>query len=116
MSETQRATLEAREAKHGQKMIEVKVRFWTDDVADEPGTILPGHAWTSGVVRISKNPAHGIVPRVSVPFNSLLEIGGALEEVLIKHGVKLHPGRRDKQYLSDKASAKWKKNKKIKTP
>ncbi len=35
------STLEAKEAKHGQKMIEVKLRFWTNGIAEEPGKILP---------------------------------------------------------------------------
>ena len=104
--------VEAREAKHGQKMIEVKVRFWTDDMAEVPGTILPKHAWTSGVVRVERNPTHGIVPDSPEPFNSLLGLGAAIEEVLIRQGITLHPGRKDKQYLQDKAAANWKKRRK----
>ena len=34
---------EAREAKYGGKMIEVKIRFWTDGIA-EAGKIIPKHA------------------------------------------------------------------------
>jgi len=53
--------LEAREAKHGQKMISVNVRFWTDELTEQ-GKILPKHAWVHGVVHLeneslSRNPA-----------------------------------------------------------
>ena len=37
---------QSREAKHGKKMIEVRVRFWTDDIANEEDRILPKHALT----------------------------------------------------------------------
>ena len=52
-------SIESREAKHGSKMIEVKVRFWTNDLAEEKGRIRPKHAWGSGVVRIARNDSHG---------------------------------------------------------
>src|SRR6266851_8764840 len=58
---------EAREAKHGEKMIEVKVLFWTDSIAPTKGKIIPKNAWTSGVVRIESNKAHGITPQNPVP-------------------------------------------------
>src|ERR1700691_809842 len=97
--------LASREAAHGQKMIEVKLRFWTDDIAPEKGKIIPKEAWTSGVGRVERNPAHGIVPESSVPFNSLLGIGSAIEEVLTAHGIVLHPGRKDKKYIQDRTPA-----------
>lgn len=91
--------LAAKEAKHGQKMVEVKVRFWTDDIA-EKGKVVPKHAWSSGVVRIERNDAHGIVPSNPVPFNSLLDLGASIEKVLVEHGVVLHPSRKMKRYFS----------------
>jgi hypothetical protein len=93
-------TREAREAKHGEKMIEVKIRFWTDSLADDPGKVVPKHAWTSGVVRIESNKSHGIVPRNPRPFNSLLDVGAIVEKVLIDHGVVLHPSRQMQKYVS----------------
>jgi len=92
--------LKAREAKHGQKMIEVKLRFWTDDIAKEHGKIIPKHSWSSGVVRIERNKAHGIVPGNPKPFNSLLDVGAMIEKVLIEHGVKLHLSRRMQKYMT----------------
>jgi hypothetical protein len=91
----------AREAKHGEKMIEVKVRFWTDEIASDAGKVLPKHAWTSGVVRIESNKSHGLTNQNPVPFNSLLELGYAIEKVLLNHGITLHPSRRMRKYVRD---------------
>ena len=71
------------EAKQGEKMIEVKLRFWTNDISPEPGKVLPKHAWTGGVVRIERNRSHGIVPGNPRPFHSLLDAGAVIEKVLI---------------------------------
>src|SRR5262245_57819164 len=90
----------AREAKHGQKMIEVKLRFWTDEIADGKDKILPKHAWTSGVVRMERNDAHGIVPSAPIPFNSLFDMGSAIEQALKEHGIVLHPSRKMIKYMS----------------
>jgi hypothetical protein len=93
--------IEAQEAKHGQKMIEVKIRFWTNDIAEQ-GKVIPKHAWASGVVRIEANQAHGIVPGKPRPFHSLLDVTSVIEKVLIEHGIVLHAGRKMKKYFSEK--------------
>jgi len=90
----------AREAAHGEKMIEVKVRFWTDNLAPETGKVIPKHAWTSGVVRIESNKSHGIKPGNPRPFNSLLDVGAIIEKVLIEQRIVLHPSRHMKKYIS----------------
>lgn len=95
-----KSELAAKDAKHGQKMVEVKVRFWTDDMAAEKGKVVPKHAWSSGVVRIERNDAHGITPSQPVPFNSLLDLGTAIEKVLVEHGIVLHGSRKMKKYFS----------------
>ena len=92
----------ALEARHGNRMIEVKLRFWTNDLADGPGMIVPKHAWTSGVVRIERNDSHGIVPTNPRPFHSLLDVGAVIERVLIEHGIKLHASRKAAKYLRDR--------------
>ena len=94
------ASVEALEAKHGQKMIEVKVRFWTNDIAEEEGKVRPKHAWTSGVVRIERNPAHGIVPQRPLPFHTLLDVGSVIERVLVEHGIQLHVSRQMRKYVT----------------
>lgn len=82
--------VESREAKHGEKMIELKVRFWTDELAQEKGKIRPKHAWASGVVRVKTNESHGIKDEKSFPFNSLLELGTVIERVLSENEIILH--------------------------
>ena len=37
--------VETREAAHGKRMLEVRVRFWTNDLAEGKGRIRPKHAW-----------------------------------------------------------------------
>jgi hypothetical protein len=88
---------EKTDAAIGEGMIEVKIRFWTNDISGESGKIIPKHAWSSGVVRMERNPSHGIMPRHAKPFHSLLDIGAVIEKVLIEHGVVLHPSRRMKK-------------------
>lgn len=92
-------SIESREAKHGQKMIEVKLRFWTNDIAEKAGQIVPKHAWSSGVVRIESNKAHEIMPGKPKPFHSLLDIGAVVEKLLIDQGITLHSSRKMKKYL-----------------
>jgi hypothetical protein len=83
----------ARDAKHGEKMIEIKVRFWTDKLADSIGQVIPKHAWTSGVVRIARNEPHGITPGRPIPFNSLLDLSAIIEKCLLEHEIVLHPSK-----------------------
>lgn len=88
-----------KEAAHGKKMIEVKIRFWTNDIAQEKGKILPKHAWACGVVRMERNDVHGIEPGNPVPFNSLMDVSAIIEKVLIQHGITLHPSRKMEKYI-----------------
>jgi len=91
--------IEEKEASHGQKMIEVKLRFWTNDIAKEKGKIIPKHAWSSGVVRLERNEAHGIDPGNPLLFYSLLDVGAVIEKALIQHGVRIHTSSRMKKYI-----------------
>jgi hypothetical protein len=95
--------IESREAKHGEKMIEIKLRFWTDDIASEQGKVIPKHAWTSGVVRMEANKSHGITTKKPAVFNSLLDVGAVIERVLVEHGIVLHPSSKMRKYVKDKA-------------
>ena len=61
-------------AAHGNKMIEIRVRLWTDNIAQSgKGTVLPKHAWDAGVVLLQTNSAHGISGQNPVPFNGFAE-------------------------------------------
>jgi hypothetical protein len=91
----------SRVAKQGEKMIEVRIRFWTDEIASEKGKILPKHAWSYGVVHVQRNESHEISPENPRPFNSLLDIGSVIEKVLIEHGIVLHVGGKMKKYVSN---------------
>lgn len=91
-------SLEVQEAKHGEKMIEVKLRFWTNKIATGDDQIIPKHAWCAGVVRIERNKSHGIIPGKPLPFHSLLDVGAVIEKVLIENEIKLHPSRRSRKY------------------
>ena len=90
----------AKQARHGEKMIEVQIRFWTDKISPEKGKIVPRHAWASGVVRIERNDAHGLNPGTPTPFNSLLDLGASVEKLLIEHGVVLHLNRKMRKYFA----------------
>jgi hypothetical protein len=89
---------ESREAAHGSRMIEIKIRFWTNDLAPK-GKVVPKEGWTSGVVRITPNKAHGIEPGAAVPFNSLMELPAKIEKVLIDNGITLHLTGKGEKYL-----------------
>ena len=91
--------VESREAEYGQKMIEIKLRFWTNNIADQDGKIAPKHAWSSGVVRIESNKSHGIVPNAPKPFHSLLDVGAVIEKLLIEQGIVLHTSPRMRKYM-----------------
>lgn len=90
--------LKDREAHQGQKMVEVRLRFWTNDIAGE-GKIRPRHAWSSGVVRVERNDSHGIVPGSPLPFHTLLDVGSVIERALIQHGIVLHPSPKMAKYI-----------------
>lgn len=94
-----KTSTQSRDAKHGEKTIEIKIRFWTDQIAAEKGKVLPRHAWTSGVVHLERNEAHSIRPSGPIPFNSLMDLGVAIEKALIAHGVTLHASRKMKKYM-----------------
>jgi hypothetical protein len=88
------------EAKHGKKMIEVSLRFWTNGIAKSKRQIMPKNAWAAGVVRVQGNESHGIVSGNPRPFHSLLDVGAVIETVLINHGITLHRGGRMKKYMA----------------
>lgn len=93
--------LKSLEAAHGQKMIEIKLRFWTNDIAEDKGKVIPKHAWSSGVVRIEKNASHGIKPGNPKPFESLLDVGSVIEKVLLEQNIVLHPSNRMRKYIKN---------------
>ena len=93
---------EAKEAKHGERMIEVRIRFWTNDIAEDQakGDVYPKHAWASGMVGMDRNDAHEIKPERPKPFHSLMDVCSVIEKVLIQHDIVLHPTEKMKKYVS----------------
>ena len=89
-----------RAAEQGEKMIEIRVRFWTNDMAGKKDSIRQKHAGPNGVVRVQANKTHGISPRKPRPFQSLMDLPAAIEKVLIDHGIVLHRNRRMRYILS----------------
>ncbi len=98
MSKTEPAS--TLDAQPGERMIEVKLRFWTNDIANGKGKIRPRHAWSGGVVRMESNVTHGIKPKRPQVFHSLLDVGAVIEKVLLQHGIQLHPSRRMRKYFA----------------
>ena len=83
----------ARKPSH--KMIEVKLRFWTDSIADKPGGIVQKRAWDKGYATVSANELHGINKcSKEVKFNSILEIHSAVAGALEDAGVTLYTGHK----------------------
>jgi hypothetical protein len=58
--------IRAVKANHGEKMIELKVCFFTNNIAGH-GKVMPKHARCAGVIRIQADNAHGIVSEKSKP-------------------------------------------------
>jgi DNA mismatch endonuclease (patch repair protein) len=79
---------------------EVVIRFWTDEIAEERGKVIPKHAWSAGVVRIERNESHGIKPSKPLPFHSLLDMGAVIEKVLLEHAIVLHSSRKMAKYTA----------------
>lgn len=90
---------EEREGIYGKRMIELRVRFWTNNIADGEGQIVPKHAWAKGVVRMEANDSHGIESGRTIPFQSLLDLSSVIERTLIDHGIKLHVPRKMLKYI-----------------
>lgn len=77
-------------APHGKKTIELRIRFFTDQLSSVPGNIWPKHAWDRGSIYTVVNDYHDIEV-AGATFNSTAEITLAIEKVLVKAGIRLHP-------------------------
>jgi hypothetical protein len=83
-------TINEIEAKHGDKMVEITIRFWTDKITEEEGKILPKHINNSGTIRISANKTHGIPTENPTVFDSITELPAKIEELLERHKIVVH--------------------------
>jgi hypothetical protein len=89
-----------RRAKYGEKMIQITLYFWTNDIAKQRNKIRPKHGRTAGMVRVEASKTHGIRAGKAIPFNSLGALPGVIEKAIIQHGIILHRSRAMKRYLS----------------
>jgi hypothetical protein len=86
---------DSRQAERNEKMIELRIRFWTNDISEIKGEIIPKHSWDSGVVYMERNKSHQIQPEKKLQhFHSLKELPVVIKEVLIRHGIQLHNSKR----------------------
>jgi hypothetical protein len=83
-------TIEEIEAPHGDKMVEITIKFWTDKIASTEGKVLPKHIHNSGMIKLSSNATHGIESENPTPFRSLNELPAKIEELFERHGIVVH--------------------------
>ena len=79
-------------AKHGTKMIAVKIYFYTNDIG-ETGKIRKKHMWDEGVAYMDTNRSHGSERSKGQQFNGLHGVGPAVVSLLRANGVKVHRGK-----------------------
>jgi hypothetical protein len=91
-------TVRESDAVHGEKMIRLTFRFWTDGIVRGKGKVRPKHAWSSGVVRVERNASHGIRGGRPFVFRSLPGIGAAIEKALIGSGIRIHALQQARRY------------------
>jgi hypothetical protein len=89
-------------APHGQKMIEVTIRFWTNNISKKRGHVIKKECWDYGVVYMPENSAHGISSLRPIPFHSLLELLPKIERLFIAQKVRLRSGQHSRKYLASK--------------
>jgi hypothetical protein len=88
-------------APHGQKMIELTVRFWTNNISKKKGYVVKREAWDSGTLYLHQNDAHGIRASGALQFYSLLDLPAKIEALITHNGIKLHRGKRSRKYIAD---------------
>lgn len=92
--------MKSKKGTYGEKMIELRVKFWTNDIAPKSGDVLPKHCWDSGMIVFERNHLHEIANKKNQPFHSLPDLIGKIEKMLISHGVTLHHGNRSRKTFS----------------
>jgi hypothetical protein len=78
------------DAPHGDKMIEITIKFWTNDIAKGEGKVLPKHMHNSGMIKLSANKTHNIPSEDPTPFGSMAELPSKIEELLERHKIIMH--------------------------
>jgi hypothetical protein len=89
-------------AVHGEKMIEIRIKFWTNNIASSKGDVIPKTCWDCGMIVMEKNSLHGIKPQTPLPFPTFSSISRVIEKVLVQHGIKMKHGSKSSKLLYDK--------------
>ena len=76
----------------GQKMVQLKVRFWARGLTGKT-------VWSSGTIGLEANPTHGISSGRDIPFNSLMQLPAKIEELLIRRGITVRRAGKMTKYL-----------------
>jgi hypothetical protein len=87
-----------RERAGDNKMISVEVKFWTNNIAEKQGQIMPRVAREAGVIKVLNNNRHGIKSSAPIPFHSLPDLLKKLEDALIKNAIELIATTRTRKY------------------
>ena len=87
---------------HGDKMIEVRVRFWTNNISKKKGRLVPRECWDAGTIAMDTNKLHGIKSKTPKGFGSLTGMVKVMEAVLTGHGVKLHMSGQNRRLYKTK--------------
>ena len=61
-------------AAKSEKMFEIRIRFWTACMDDDPEKVLPKHGWDSGMLHVTANDTHDLRSIEAVPFHSLARL------------------------------------------
>ena len=91
----------AKKAAQKERMIQIRVRFWTHDIVEGEGYILPKHARSRGRIELMTNHSHGIegLKDKKISFESLMELPAKIEELLIREGITLHMSPKMQKYM-----------------
>lgn len=81
-------------SKEGNKTVEVRLHFFTDQIAANGGVFKAKHAVSVGTARLPTNPRHGITKGECHYFESLAELPATVAKALAAHGITLHPGKK----------------------
>lgn len=74
---------------HGERTIEVTLRFWTDRIADKEGHVIPGFCWEGCFVSVPSQPSHGIKTTAPMMSNHFGELVSTVQAALDEAGVKV---------------------------
>ena len=70
------------------KTIAVTIHFFTDNIAEEKGEVVPKVCWEKGTVSVRANKRHGIPATYAYNFNCKEDIPAAIEKAVREAQIK----------------------------